>query len=258
MKHNGDVVFEKEGCIAYISINKASSMNAIDADLAEAIGKVIKEVGRDPAIKVVIISGSGGKAFCAGADIKYLSTLKDGVEARRFSEEMHDLFNSIEVLEKIVIAAIEGYCLGGGCELAMACDLRIAGSSSVFGQPEVKLGLVPGGGGTYRLQQIVGVGNAKELIFSGRSISAEEALRIGLVSRVVKAGTALTEAKLLAEEICSNSASAVRLSKKLINTGLRSNGEMEKSSFASCFKEGDAKEGIDAFLSKRKPDFHGR
>ena len=163
MKHNGDVVFEKEGCIAYISINKASSMNAIDADLAEAIGKVIKEVGRDPAIKVVIISGSGGKAFCAGADIKYLSTLKDGVEARRFSEEMHDLFNSIEALEKIVIAAIEGYCLGGGCELAMACDLRIAGSSSVFGQPEVKLGLVPGGGGTYRLQQIVGVGNAKEL-----------------------------------------------------------------------------------------------
>ena len=255
MKHNEEVVFSKEGGIASISINRAKSMNAISADVADALGRCIDEAGKDPAVKVVIISGSGGEAFSAGADIKYISTLKDGAEARKFSEVMHDLFDKIEALGKVVIAAIEGYCLGGGCELAMACDIRIAGDSATFGQPEVKLGLIPGGGGTYRLQQIVGVGRAKELIFSGRSISAEEAFRIGLVNRVVKAGAALAEAKILAEEICHNSSNAVQLSKKLINTGIRSNGEMEKSSFASCFNGGDAREGIDAFLSKRRPDF---
>ena len=255
MGHDDEVVFGKEGGVASIAINRAGSMNAISSDIADALGRSIKEVGKDPVIKVVVISGRGGKAFSAGADIKYISALKGGAEARKFSEEMHDLFDRIESLEKVVIAAIEGYCLGGGCELAMACDIRIAGDSAVFGQPEVKLGLVPGGGGTYRLQQIVGVGMAKELIFSGRSISAEEAFRIGLVNRVVKAGRALAEAKALAEEICHNSSNAVRLSKKLINTGIRINGEMEKSSFASCFNGGDAREGIDAFLNKRRPDF---
>src|ERR1700678_2552738 len=256
-----NVLYEKKNAIAYMTVNRPNVLNALNTPTWADIRTAFEDARDDSAVHGVILTGAGNKAFIAGADISELSkaTALDAERASRFGQEVLDL---IENLGKPVIAAINGFALGGGCETAMACTIRIAVDSAKFGQPEVTLGLVPGGGGTQRLPRLVGKGRALQLILSGEMIGAQEAYRIGLVNEVVPAANLIGRAEQILKQIASNAPVSVRLSLEAVNRGMdtsQSEGfALEASYFGLCAATEDKKEGTSAFLEKRAPQFYGR
>lgn len=252
---------KKEEGIATITISRPKALNALNTETLEELENVLEVLQNDDGVKVIVITGAGEKAFVAGADISEMKDMSV-FEAKKFAELGQKVFRKIELMKKPVIAAVNGYALGGGCELALACDIRIASRNAKFGQLEVGLGIIPGFGGTQRLPRIVGVSKAKELIYTGDMIDAEEALRIGLISKVVEQDKLLEEAYGIAKKIMSKGLVAVSLAKEAINKSLEvdidSGMEYEANAFAMCFGTQDQKEGMVAFLEKRAPKFEGR
>lgn len=251
------LLIEKKKGICTVKINNPKALNALNAEVLAELEAAFDQLEADDNVKIIVLTGEG-KAFVAGADIAYMRDL-DAYHAKKFSENGARVFRKIETLNKVVIAAVNGYALGGGCELAMACDIRIASETAKFGQPEVGLGIIPGFSGTQRLSRLVGLGKAKELIFTGSHIDAQEAFRIGLVNKVTEKDKLLEETYKLAERIISNSRVAVGLAKEVINRGIETDIETgidyESNVFGLCFATGDQKEGMSAFLEKRHPKF---
>ena len=249
------ILFEKKGNIAIATVNRPKALNALNSEVLDDLNTLIDEVNADPEIRVLVLTGSGEKAFVAGADIGEMSTLTKA-EGEAFGKKGNDVFRKLETLPIPVIAAVNGYALGGGCELAMACDIRICSDAAVFGQPETGLGITPGFGGTQRLARLIGPGMAKQLIYSARNIKADEALRIGLVNAVYPAEELIPAAEKLAETIAKNAPIAVRSCKQAINEGLELPMDeaivLEEKLFGSCFETADQREGMGAFLEKRK------
>ena len=249
------ILLEKKGNVAIATINRPKALNALNSEVLNDLNTLVDTVNADPEIRVLILTGSGEKAFVAGADIGEMSSLSKA-EGEAFGKKGNDVFRRIETLPIPVIAAVNGYALGGGCELSMACDIRIASDTAVFGQPETGLGITPGFGGTQRLARLIGPGMAKQLIYSARNIKADEALRIGLVNAVYPAEELMAAAEKLAETIARNAPIAVRACKKAINEGLEQPMDeaivLEEKLFGSCFETEDQKEGMGAFLEKRK------
>jgi enoyl-CoA hydratase/carnithine racemase len=256
-----NVLYEKEGSIAYVRVNRPKVLNALNMSTWADLQAAFEDAKADTSVLGAILTGVGDKAFIAGADITELAHIEayDAEESSRFGQGVLDL---IENLGKPVIAAINGFALGGGCETAMACTIRIAAEHAIFGQPEVKLGLLPGGGGTQRLPRLVGKGRALQLILTGETISAQEAYRIGLVNEVVPAAGLMNRAETILKQIAANAPIAVKFSLEATNKGLETNqGEglaLEASYFGICAATEDKKEGTSAFLEKRAPKFHGR
>ena len=256
-----NVVYEKKGAIAYVTVNRPKVLNALNTPTWADLRTAFEDARDDPAVRGVILTGVGNKAFIAGADISELAnaTAILAERASRFGQEVLDL---IENLGKPVIAAINGFALGGGCETAMACTIRITVESAKFGQPEVTLGLVPGGGGTQRLPRLVGKGRALQLILSGEMISAQEAYRIGLVNEIVAPADLITRAEAILNKIGSNAPVAVKFALQATNKGLETSQSegllLEASYFGLCASTEDKREGTSAFLEKRAPQFHGR
>jgi enoyl-CoA hydratase/carnithine racemase len=256
-----NVVYEKKGAIAYATVNRPKVLNALNTPTWADLRTAFEDARDDAAVRGVILTGAGGKAFIAGADISELAhaTAIDAERSSRFGQEVLDL---IENLGKPVVAAVNGFALGGGCETAMACTIRIAVETAKFGQPEVALGLLPGGGGTQRLPRLVGKGRALQLILSGEMIDAQEAYRIGLVNEVVPAAGLIARAEAILKKIAANAPIAVRLSLEAVNKGLETGQAegllLEASYFGLCAATEDKKEGTSAFLEKRAPQFHGR
>ncbi len=248
---------EKKKEIGIILFNRPEAMNILDTKMLQELGDFLTELENDEQIRAIIITG--GKNFCAGANIKELKE-KHPEEAEAFSRLGHKVCNQLENMEKPLIAAINGYALGGGCELALACDIRIASESARFGLPELNLGLIPGFGGTQRLSRLVGIGKAKEMIFTGRIIDAEEAESTGIANKVVKDEELMEKAEEMAQVIAEKSPITIKMAKILINKNqeIKRGLEMEIVSFSECFKTQDHIEGINAFLEKRKPVFKGR
>lgn len=251
------IVVQKNGNICTVLINRPKAMNALNTALLNELELVVDSISKDLTIKVVLITGEG-KAFVAGADISEMVNLSS-LEARAFAALGMRVFKKIEQLEIPVIAAVNGFALGGGCELAMAADIRLASKKAKFGQPEVGLGITPGFAGTQRLPRLVGVAKAKELIFTGAIINADEAKLIGLVNQVCDPEELLNSALDMANNILKNSSIAVSFSKTAINKSfdldIESGMELERDLFALCFATEDQKEGMQAFLAKRKPEF---
>jgi len=253
-----NVILEKEDYLAILTINRPSALNALNKQTLVELNAALEDIKEDPVIKVVIITGSGNKAFVAGADIAYMQnfTVQEG---RAFAEFGQGVFRAIELMEKPVIAAVNGFALGGGCELAMACDIRLAAENAIFGQPEVGLGIMPGFGGTQRLPRLIGEGMAKELTYTADSIKADEAYRIGLVNHVYSAAELMEQARKMAQKIARQAAQAVGYSKFAINKGMQvdldTGMSIESGVFGMCFSVADQKEGMTAFLEKRKPQF---
>ncbi len=252
------LLLEKNAAIATITCNSPKTLNALTVETFAGLEALFDELEADAKIRVIILTGAGDKGFVAGGDISHLASL-DANGAREFALLAQRVIDRIEAFPKPVIAAINGYCLGGGNELAMGCDLRIAADSAKFGQPEVKLGIIPGFAGTQRLSRLVGKGRAKEMIFTGEMIDAAEACRIGLVNRVVAKDYLMEEAKALAMKMCDKSASAIALSKEAIDNGLEMDfaraARYEADLFALSFTTADCKEGVSAFLEKRPAKF---
>ena len=247
--------------IAVVTLNRPEKRNAMSLAMWRNLGGIYRDLGRRGDVRVVILTGAGDKAFIAGADISELAkvTAFEAEQSSRFGQEVLDL---VENLGKPVVAAINGFALGGGCETAMACTIRIAVESAKFGQPEVKLGLVPGGGGTQRLPRLVGKGRALQLILSGKMIGAQEAYRIGLVNEVVPAADLIPHAEEILKQIAANAPIAVKLALEATHKGMETNQDqglrLEASYFGLCAATDDKKEGTTAFLEKRAPKFHGR
>lgn len=249
----------KDG-VLYLTVNREDKMNALTFDTLEELKGIFDEVSDNKAIKAVIITGSGEKAFIAGADISEIASLNE-VNARKFAENGQEIFSMIENCHKPVIAVTNGYTLGGGCELAMACHIRIATANAKFGQPEVNLGIIPGYGGTQRLTILVGRGKATELMMTGDMIGAEEAKTLGLVNHVLPTkDEALLKAEEIVAKIMGKAPLAIGMIVDCVNAVYLSeeNGfQTEANSFARCVKSGDYKEGTSAFLEKRTPHFKG-
>jgi len=256
-----NVLYEKKGVIAYVTINRPKVLNALNTPTWTDIRSAFEVAKADPSVHGVILTGAGDKAFIAGADISELAHV-DAYEAEESSRFGQGVLDFIENLGKPVIAAINGFALGGGCETAMACTIRIAAEHAKFGQPEVKLGLVPGGGGTQRLPRLVGKGRALQLILTGETISAQEAYRIGLVNEVVPSANLIERAEAILKQIAANAPIAVKFSLEAANKGLETSQAegfaLEASYFGICAATEDKKEGTSAFLEKRAPQFHGR
>lgn len=252
-----NLLFKKEGHIGILSINRPDALNALNSEVLDELDKAMDELKEDEDIHVIILTGEG-RAFVAGADIKEMKDL-NMLEAREFSEKGVGLFRRIELMEKPIIAAVNGFALGGGCELSMCCDIRIASDKAKFGQPEVGLGIIPGFAGTQRLSRLVGMGKAKELIFTTDIIDAEEAYRIGLVNKVVPGDKLMEEALNMANAISSKGQIAIRFAKTAINLGgetdIETGMKIEKDLFGLCFATEDQVEGMEAFLEKRKPNY---
>lgn len=252
---------EKEGYVGIITINRPEVLNALSSEVLKEIKRAAEYMEKDDEVRVVIITGAGEKAFVAGADIKEMQPL-NAVEGRNFGKLGQEVFRYLETMEKPVIAAVNGFALGGGCELAMAADIRLASEKARFGQPEVTLGIIPGFGGTQRLSRLIGEGRAMELILTGRMITAEEALRIGLVNAVYPPDKLMEEARKMAEMIAKNAPLAVRFAKAAINKGLQADIDtamsIEADLFGMCFATEDQKEGMKAFIEKGKIEFKGR
>jgi enoyl-CoA hydratase/carnithine racemase len=256
-----NVAYEKKGGIAYVTVNRPNVLNALNTPTWADLRTAFEDARDDAAVHGVILTGAGNKAFIAGADISELAhaTAVAAEQSSRFGQQVLDL---VENLGKPVIAAVNGFALGGGCETAMACTIRIAVETAKFGQPEVTLGLVPGGGGTQRLPRLVGKGRALQLILSGEMISAQEAYRIGLVNEIVPATDLISRAEAILNKIASNAPVAVRFSLVAVNKGLETSQSegllLEASYFGLCAATEDKKEGTSAFLEKRAPQFQGR
>ena len=278
---------EPQEDVAIIRINRPEALNAMNTEVISELSRAIDIVGVDDGIKVVIITGEGDRSFCAGADISYMVDI-DPMTAERYASSAQSVLNKIEKLEKPVIAAVNGFALGGGCELAMVCDLRIASSNAKLGQPEVTIGIPPGWGGTQRLMRIVGPAKAKELVFTGKMITADEAFQIGLVNKIVSLNSEdelsaeipagendkenekiraksiakqlnkklMAECISLAKEIAKNSSNAVKVSKMLINRGMDTDLDtglrLEIYGWALCFAHEDRKKMMTTFLNKGK------
>ena len=251
------ILFEKKDHVAIATVNRPKALNALNSEVLNDLNTLLDEIAADPEIRVLVLTGSGEKAFVAGADIGEMSTLTKA-EGEAFGKKGNDVFRKLETLPIPAIAAVNGYALGGGCELAMACDIRLCSDTAVFGQPETGLGITPGFGGTQRLARLVGPGMAKQLIYSARNIKADEALRIGLCNAVYPAEELMPAAEKLAETIAKNAPIAVRACKKAINEGLEMPMDeavaLEEKLFGSCFETADQKEGMQAFLEKRRHD----
>jgi len=250
---------ERDDGIAVVTIDRQDALNALDVATLTELRDRLHELAADDDVRVVIVTGAGERAFVAGADIKYMSGLDvDG--ATEWGALGHEVGRLLETMPKPTIAAINGFALGGGCELALACDIRYASSRAKLGQPEINLGIVPGWGGTQRLARVCGPGAAKELIFTGRTIDADEALRIGLVTKL--ADPVLDRARETARALASKSPVALRVAKRLVNRALGGDHEENLASEAELFGElfsgEDAKEGLTAFAEKREPRFVGR
>ena len=279
------IQLEPQGDIAILRINRPEALNAMNLDVISELSKMIDIIAADGSIKAVVITGAGERSFCAGADISYMVNI-DPMQAEKYATSAQGVINKIDRLEKPVIAAVNGFALGGGCELAMACDIRIASSNAKIGQPEVTIGIPPGWGGTQRLMRIVGPAKAKELIFTGKMITADEAYQIGLVNKVINLGSddkippeapkgdaakekeraseiaktlnrkLMDESLALAKEIAKNSFTAVKVSKNLINRGMDSDLEtglrLEIYGWALCFAHEDRQKMMSAFLNKSK------
>ena len=255
-----NVLYEAKKGLAVVTINRPGVLNALNEETISELIDVFCKIKQDDAVGAVVITGTGEKAFVAGADIKELSQ-KNSLTGKDFVLKGQMCLNIIENLGKPVIAAINGFALGGGCEIAMACTMRIAAQNAKLGQPEINLGLIPGFGGTQRLPRLVGKGNAAELALTGDMISAEEAHRIGLVNKVVPRGEALGEAEKVARKILAKSPVTVRLILEAVNrgveVGLPEALNLEANLFGIACATEDMKEGTKAFLEKRKPDFKG-
>jgi enoyl-CoA hydratase len=254
------ITYDKGDGIGVVTLNRPKSLNALCDELIAELGTVFDEIGEDRDVAAVIITGSA-KAFAAGADIKEISQIASPAVAQGFVSRIHAVFNRIEGCAKPVIAAISGFALGGGCELALACDLRIAAENAVFGLPEIKLGVIPGGGGTQRLPRLVGVGRAKELLYTGDSIDAQEAYRIGLVNKVVPPESLMDEARTMAAKLAKRPPVALKMTKLAVNEGINmdlySAIGHESRCFEILFSTADQKEGMQAFIEKREPKFTG-
>jgi enoyl-CoA hydratase len=251
------IITEMADRIGIVKINRPDVYNAVNVEAMLEVEQAMKEMNDDKSVQVIIITGEG-KAFVSGSDISRLKNM-DAIGAREYSQIGQRVLSYIENMEKPVIAAVNGFALGSGCELAMACDIRIASEKAKFGQPEVKLGLIPGHAGTQRLARLVGVGKAKELIFTGDMIDAQEALRIGLVNKVVSPETLIEAAKNLSMKIMEVSPTAMRIAKTVINRGVDANlttaNSYETEAFSILFSTEEAKEGMAAFLEKRRPNW---
>jgi enoyl-CoA hydratase/carnithine racemase len=256
-----NVLYAIKGSIAYVTVNRPKVLNALNTPTWSDLRKAFEDARDDAAIRGVILTGAGDKAFIAGADISELAHLSgfEAEQSSRFGQEVLDL---IENLGKPVVAAVNGFALGGGCETAMACSIRIAVESAKFGQPEVALGLVPGGGGTQRLPRLVGKGRALQLILGGEMITAQDAYRMGLVNEVVAAADLIPRAEAIVKKIAANAPIAVKLALEAVNKGLEADQSdgllLEASYFGLCAATEDKKEGTTAFLEKRAPHFQGR
>jgi enoyl-CoA hydratase/carnithine racemase len=256
-----NVLYEKKGGVAYVTLNRPKVLNALNTPTWADLRTAFEDARDDAAVRGVILTGAGDKAFIAGADISELAHASaiDAERASRFGQGVLDL---VENLGKPVIAAINGFALGGGCETAMACTIRIAVEHAKFGQPEVKLGLLPGGGGTQRLPRLVGKGRALQLVLSGGMIGAQEAWRIGLVNEVVPAADLIPRAEAILKEIAANAPIAVKYALDATNKGMETNQSvgfaLEAAYFGLCAATEDKKEGTSAFLEKRAAQFHGR
>jgi enoyl-CoA hydratase len=255
-----NLLYHVQNGIAYLTINRPAQLNALNRKTLTEISSITEKLKDDESVQVLIIRGAGGRAFVAGADIKEMQDMTPE-EGREFSQMAQGVFNKIKELPQIVIAAVNGYALGGGNELAMACDIRIAASRSRFGQPEVNLGLIPGFAGTQRLSRLVGDGDAKKMIYTTDMISAEEALRIGLVNVVVPPEGLMRTARDLALKIMDKSIKTIKLAKQAINEGLplefKQGLLVENKYWTACFEEdADGKEGMSAFVEKRRPQFN--
>jgi enoyl-CoA hydratase len=254
-------LYEKRDGIAYVTVNRPKVLNALNAPTWKDLKAAFEDAREDGAVRGVILTGAGDKAFIAGADISELAHVT-AVEAEESSSHGHAVLNLIENLGKPVVGAVNGFALGGGCEMAMACTIRVASENAKFGQPEVKFGLLPGGGGTQRLPRLVGKGRALQLILSGELISAQEAYRIGLVNEVVRAADLITRAEAVLTTIFSNAPIAVKYALEAVNKGMETSQSeglaLEASYFGLCAGTEDKKEGTSAFLEKRAPQFKGR
>jgi enoyl-CoA hydratase len=256
-----NVLYEKKGAIANVTVNRPKLLNALNTATWRDLKAAFEDAQSDATVRGVILTGAGDKAFIAGADIGELAhaTAIDTQRSSRFGQGVLDL---IENLGKPVVAAINGFALGGGCETAMACTIRIAVDTAKFGQPEVKLGLLPGCGGTQRMPRLIGKGRALQLILSGEMISAQEAYRVGLVNEIVPAANLITRAEAILKQIASNAPIAVKFALEAANKGMETSQSegllLEASYFGLCAATEDKKEGTTAFLEKRAPQFHGR
>lgn len=252
----GFVTYEQEGFVGLVTINRPKALNALNSEVLKDLDAVIDAVDLDTT-RALILTGAGEKSFVAGADIGEMSTLTKK-EGEDFGKIGNDVFRKIETLPIPVIAAVNGFALGGGCEISMSCDIRICSDNAIFGQPEVGLGITPGFGGTQRLARIVGVGKAKEMIYTAFNIKADEAYRIGLVNAVYTQEELLPAAKKMAAKIAKNAPIAVRACKKAINDGLDAAMDdaivIEEKLFGSCFETEDQVAGMTAFLNKTKVD----
>jgi enoyl-CoA hydratase len=250
-----NILFRKDGHTGIITINRPKQLNALNTQTILELEEVLLGPASDEDVYCLIITGSGEKAFAAGADISEMQDMNT-IEARSFGSLGNRVFRSIELFKRPVIAAVNGFALGGGCELSLCCDIRIASQNARFGQPEVTLGITPGFGGTQRLARIAGTAKAREMIFTGSMIGADEALRIGIVNKVVPFESLMEEAMALANTICANAPIAVNMSKAAINRGLQCDMDTaiayESELFALCFASQDQKDAMQAFVEKRK------
>jgi len=248
------VNYENKGAYSIITMNRPEALNALDSNVLDDLSAALDQIDLDT-VRCVIITGAGEKSFVAGADIKEMANLTKA-EGEAFGRKGNDIFRRIETLPIPVIAAVNGFALGGGCELSMSCDFRICSDNAVFGQPEVGLGITPGFGGTQRLARLVGPGYAKQMIYTARNIKADEALRIGLVNQVVPQEELMAAAEKIASGIAKNAPIAVRQCKKAVNEGLELGMDeaiaLEEKLFGECFETHDQVEGMSAFMEKRK------
>ena len=253
-----NLIYERDGATAIIRLNRPQKKNSLNAELRHEMEAALKEIAGDPKQRVVMITG-GEEFFCAGADIGEIQEANTAEATYKHAREFQLLFDQIEALPQPVIAAVAGYALGGGCELALACDFRIASEGAKFGLPEIKIGAFPGGGGTQRLPRLIGAAKAKEIILTGDPVSAEDALSFGLVMKVVAKDRLLQEAKGFAAKLAALPRLALEASKMLINKGLEmdlaSALELEARCFGNLATTHDLREGVVAFLEKRKPNF---
>ena len=248
------IVYEQKGAYAVITISREKALNALNSQVLDELDKTLDGVNLDE-VRCLILTGAGSKSFVAGADIGEMSTLTKA-EGEAFGKKGNDVFRKLETFPIPVIAAVNGFALGGGCEISMSCDIRICSDNAVFGQPEVGQGNTPGNGGTQRLARLVGLGMAKQMIYTARNIKADEALRIGLVNAVYTQEELMGAAEKMAAGIANNAPIAVRNCKKAINDGLDADMDeaivIEEKLFGDCFESYDQKEGMAAFLEKRK------
>jgi len=254
------VLLDRRDRVAVITINRPEKRNALNIQTRAEGAAILDELRADDSVRVVIITGAGDKAFIAGADIAEFAD-RTAISQREIMLE-RGLFNAVDTFPKPIIAMVNGYCLGGGCEVALACDIRVASENASFGQPEINLGIIPGGGGTQRLPRLVGEGKAMEMILTGEILDAQTAFNLGLVNHVVPADQLEIKTMEIANRIAEKSPIALRLAKEAIKLASRSNLDeglrREVDLFALCFSSADKDEGVTAFLEKRKPEFKGK